>query len=363
MILGAYSLSNLAGNLVVGPVLDRRGPLWPLTASLAATSLVLAGYAAASSPEGLLGLRLLHGLVAAAIVPAVFMAAAGERAGRERPLGRMGALGATIGLAAVVGPPAAGVVSGRAGFPAVYLLLASLFAATALGMGAAGLAGRLGRGVPARTGGGVGPTLGSVLRSAGRRGLFHAWAGAGSLVFAVGSLALLLPLGLVDGAGERASLEAGKLLGIFSVAATVSMVVLARLRRRLSPAALLALSGGGLALMALSLAGIASPLGGAGGLLAFLLVLLGVGFGLAFPSLSAGIALRAPPEARGRGYALFYAAFSAGAFLGPASAGLLGAATGVLPLGYLPAVALAGGVGAACVGRGIRERGAGPASG
>lgn len=364
VILGMYSLSNLVGNLAVGPVLDRRGPVAPLVASLAVTALVLAGYSVATTPTWLLGLRALHGAAAAAIVPAVFVLATARGEGRGGSLGRMGALGATIGLAAMAGPPASGILARYAGFGAVYVSLAALFAAAALVAGL--LLGRWARasgsdpereagirgsvpGEPQAASGERPVSTGALMAAAARTGLLHTWAGAGALVFGVGSLALVLPLEMGSG-GTDGAMEAGKLLGIFSVAATVVMVLLARVRRSLEAPALLSLSGAGLSLMATALAAIA--LVPPGSVRAPLLVLLGTGFGLTFPTLAAGVSLRSPPWGRGRGYAVFYAAFSAGAFLGPSAAGMAAAWAG-LRAGYLPAVAVLGLVGAACLIRGL----------
>lgn len=361
VILGAYSLSNLAGNVLVGPILDRRGAGIPLVAGLAATSVVLAGYAVARSPEVLLGLRLLHGATAAAIVPAVFMLAGAGAPGRV--LGRMGALGAMIGVAAMAGPPLSGILASRKGIPAVYAILAGVFAmaalATVLAIGV--------RGAPLRRGRAARPPgpadrpearLAALLWQGHRSGLLHHWMGGAALVFAVSSLSLLLPLGLTAAAGERATLEAGRLLGVFSVAATVVMLSLSRLRRQLPPHALMALAGGGLMVMALTLGGLARSEPGAYGRAFLLLALMGVGYGTTFPSLAAGVALRAPEGAAGRAQALFYAFFSAGAFLGPAVAGWVSRGAPSPTVGYLPAGLVTAGAGALLVLRGARREAA-----
>jgi MFS transporter, DHA1 family, multidrug resistance protein len=371
IIVGAYSLTNLLGNLVVGRILDRRGTAGPLLVSVVLTACILAAYAVVASAGGLLALRLAHGATAAAIVPAVFVMAAAHSTAEGETLGRMSALGAAIGLAAVVAPPVAGVAASRAGFAAVYLLLAGLFVAMALlvwwrllsvrpgGLVAgtqsappqiARLTGQPGEELVAE---GSAGTLRAALRTARGRALPLVWAGAAALVFAVGSLALLLPLELAAQVGEAASRRAGILLGLFAFAAMVLMGALARVRRALSPQALLGLGGCGLLVMASALGGLVFAGMAAG---RPLMVLLGLGFGLAFPTLASSVALRSSPETRGRGYALFYAAFSAGALLGPVSAGLVARSAAQLAFGYLPAMGLAGAAGALCLVFATKER-------
>lgn len=391
VIVGAYSLSNLVGNVVAGPVLDRRGPMLPLVAGLAATSVVLAGYAVAATPGALLGVRILHGATAATIVPAVFMMAGQGPAGGM--VGRMGALGAMIGLAAMVGPPVSGIVASRSGIPTLYMGLSAIFAT---GAATAALVGwRNGTGRPRGRGGAggegpgqgaqedredarggsrregqvndrtgdpaavVGPTstkaatLAALAASGRHSGLLHHWLGGAALVFAVSALSLLLPLALSAREGERAMLVAGRLLGVFSVAATAVMLAQARLRRHLAPSTLALLGGGGLLAMAVALGGLAlaGPPSGVGA--ALFLALLGLGYGTTFPSLAAGVALRAPSGASGRAQALFYAFFSGGAFLGPILAGFASRTTP--GAGYLPALLVTAAVGSLLLRRGITE--------
>jgi MFS family permease len=352
LIVGAYSLSNLVGNVVAGPVLDRRGPIGPLVLGLAATAVVLAGYAIATTPMALLGVRILHGATAATIVPAVFvLAGQGSAAGM---VGRMGALGAMIGLAAMIGPPVSGIVASRSGIPTLYLGLSGIFAAGAVVTALVGGRGGVGQPRPTAAATLAAPaTLASLLRDGRRSGLLHQWMGGAALVFAVSALSLLLPLALAAREGERAMLVAGRLLGVFSVAATAVMLAQARLRRQLSPSTLALLGGGGLLAMALALGGLAlsGPPVGTGA--ALLLALLGLGYGTTFPSLAAGVTLRAPPGASGRAQALFYAFFSAGAFLGPLLAGV--ASRGAPGAGYLPALLVTAAVGGILVRRTVSE--------
>lgn len=196
-------------------------------------------------------------------------------------------------------------------------------------------------------------TLAALAASGRHSGLLHHWLGGAALVFAVSALSLLLPLALSAREGERAMLVAGRLLGVFSVAATAVMLAQARLRRHLAPSTLALLGGGGLLAMAVALGGLAlaGPPSGVGA--ALFLALLGLGYGTTFPSLAAGVALRAPSGASGRAQALFYAFFSGGAFLGPILAGFASRTTP--GAGYLPALLVTAAVGSLLLRRGITE--------
>src|SRR5690606_12699735 len=141
----------------------------------------------------------------------------------------MGALGAMIGLAAMVGPPVSGIVASRSGIPTLYLGLSGIFALGALTAALVGWrsgTSRLGgsRGEhpgedPAavrRPASGDAATLAPLVADSRRSGLLHHWSGGAALVFAVSALSLLLPLALTPREGERAMLVAGRLLGVFS---------------------------------------------------------------------------------------------------------------------------------------------------
>ena len=67
--VGAYSATNLVGNIGAGYFLDRFGRRLPITMGLALTALALVGYAFAANWEMLLAVRGLHGMAAAVLTP------------------------------------------------------------------------------------------------------------------------------------------------------------------------------------------------------------------------------------------------------------------------------------------------------
>ena len=78
LILGTYSLVNMVGNVIAGPIIDRRGRRVTIRFGMVVAGLSLAAYALVTAPWQLLVLRAFHGAGGAILVPAAF-AHAGDR--------------------------------------------------------------------------------------------------------------------------------------------------------------------------------------------------------------------------------------------------------------------------------------------
>ena len=117
IIVAAYSLTNLGGNITAGFLLDRLGRSVPVQAGLLLTALALLGYVFSSSPAHLLAARLVHGLSAAILAPGAF-AIIGDAATEGSRMRLMGRSSAPIAAAAVVGPLIAASLGSAAGYPA-----------------------------------------------------------------------------------------------------------------------------------------------------------------------------------------------------------------------------------------------------
>jgi DHA1 family multidrug resistance protein-like MFS transporter len=355
-ILAAYSATNLVGNLAVGPVLDRWAPLRLLPPALLLTAVVLVLFAHAGTPGQLLLLRAAHGLTAAAIVPAIFVHASRTRAGPGQ-FSRMSRLGAGIGVAALVAPPAAGVLAAQAGTAGVYRVLAALALA---GAGLSVLALSRAPASPPPAAGPVPPDAAPrASRLRGGRPLVPPGAllpsfGALALVAMMASVALLLPLQFGEAGVASPARAAGLRLGLFALAACAVMVGGARLRRDARGRHALLLAGAGLGILAAGAAALAAG-GAEAGTTA--LIAMGAGYGLAFPGLSAAVSSRTAESLRGRAFGAFHACFSAGAILGPLLAGTAAGRAG-LGAGYVPAILVAVAIGAACVAEPLRAFGA-----
>ncbi|MFM8999790.1 MAG: MFS transporter [Actinomycetota bacterium] len=326
--VAAYSLTNLAFDLIGGALVDRFGRRRTLVWSLAISPIALALYAAADSLGTLVALRVLHGAAGGMVTAAVFtvvgdIAPVGERG---RYVGRAGAL---IGLAAIVGPAFGGEASARAtgpdGFHTVFFVVAALLSV--------GLALTLGfvRETRAAV---VVPDAGrpSAWRDLLANPMLRAtYLGTIAYTFAVGTLAAFFAVDLQDAGYDRR--VSGLLLALFGLIAVLVMLWRRAARsvdeRGPVPATMLGLGclavSGVLLTLPISLATAAAAM-----------VVYGIGYGFVFPAVGGAVTLAAPAGERGRAYGLFNVAFDLGISIGPLAGGFAAADLGVGA--YVPAV-------------------------
>ncbi len=305
VIVGMYSATNLFGDLLAGPILDRWGRRRPILIGLGATLLAVLLYIPARDPWTLLAARAVHGFGAAVLATGAFTML-GDMARRDRRAQVMGRSGALIAVAAIVGPPVSGILRDRVGFGAVFLTVALVMLATFLAFL------RWGREAPEPV-----PVLREARRPAPsfislvtRHRLAAAYLGVLAFTVGLGTLVAHLPLALEAlGAGGSRS---GMTFGTYAVVALLAMlspiVRFSDERGRRMPMAL------GLFLMALGLmtVGLASSVGViVAGMAAF-----GLGFGLLFPSATALVVEGAAPAERGTAFGIFYAIYSFGVVIG-----------------------------------------------
>ncbi len=130
-VVGVYSLCNIIGNGIGGTAIDRWGWRKPMLMGLVGVSTVLYGYQLVDSTASLVVIRGLHGLAGGILIPAT-LASLSPGSGKlfASQHGRNVAFyGISIGLAALTGPPFAGLVSNYYSFQAAYLGIATLMTA------------------------------------------------------------------------------------------------------------------------------------------------------------------------------------------------------------------------------------------
>ncbi len=231
VILGAYSLVNMIGNVAAGPVIDRAGRRVTIAGGMLIAGAALAAYALVRTPGQLLLLRLAHGAGGALLIPAVF-AWMGDRA-RTGSVGRtMGYAGAAVAVAAMIGPAIGGIGRDLLGARPVFLGIGTLLCLTAVSTlfyvrDAAALrpaaeddrgAGRSAGPAPLRT---RKAAIAAVLAVLGNRHLRYAYWSVFGLTFAMGVLAYTFPLTM-----DRAGFSAGRTGAFFSVFAAAAILVL-----------------------------------------------------------------------------------------------------------------------------------------
>ncbi len=311
LIVAAYSLTNLFGNVVAGVFLDRWGRILPLQAGMLLTSVALFGYVVADSPMQLLLARAFHGLSAAILAPGAF-ALIGDLSSSANRVRVMGRSSASIALAAVVGPMSAGLISSAAGYRAPFLLTATLMLLVFLVFSLSPKSTW-----QARSDNAIDSPKEQEPRRANYALLIMSYAAALAMTVGTGALVAFLPPWLL--AQDQQEYLIGMLFALFSAVGMGVMasplVSLPMLKGRwISLAAGLSLIGLGLG----ALGAIPNMLGSIIGM-----TLFGCGFGLTYPRLIS-IVVDATSEAyRGRALGVFYAVYSLGVAIGSLSSGLL----------------------------------------
>lgn len=313
-IVGAYSATNLVGNIAAGAFLDKWGRRGPMLIGLIATALALVGYAFASSPEQLLGARAVHGFATAILAPGAF-AMLGDATPSGRRAGVMGVSGAFIAAAAVFGPLVAGVTKDSLGAEVVFVGGALLMVATA---------GVFWFWARETTTNGRNTTFQESItrgRDAGYRdlllnpSLLLASVAALGLTIGLGTLVTHLPLSL-EAQGESAS-RSGAAFTSFAIVALVLMASrVNRLSDRHGRLIFLAL---GLGIIAVSLFALATLPGFVGAVIG--MAIYGLGFGLLFPAATALVADAVGIRQRGMAFGIFYAVYSLGVVIGSGMSG------------------------------------------
>lgn len=330
-IVGVYSITNLPGNVVAGYILDRFGRRLPITLGLVATALSLAGYAVAFSAESLLIVRAIHGMAAAVLTPGAFamLGDSTETATRGRTMGRSAA---SIAVAAIVGPGAAGFIGEAVSYEAVFLLTAAIMAVTAVifVLGS--------RGVPAsdtetdamETEPVTPPTTNE--ESFRLSWLVVACLAAFSWTIGVGTFTTYVPLH-VEELGEPARF-AGIAFSLFAITALIMMAGVVGIRG--DRYGRLPIISAGLVLFSLGMI----LMGWMPELTMVMLGMgvIGLGFGLLLPTATALVADSSGPIRRGLAFGIFYAAYSLGVTIGATvSGGIAESADGVTGVPYLVA--------------------------
>jgi MFS family permease len=221
----------------------------------------------------------------------------------------MALYGVAYGMSGLIGPPLAGIVRDRLGYPAVFIGLSALMLTVALVAGAKVRGSRISS--PER------PASRIPWRSLLRVGLSVSFLAAFCWMFMMGTLLVFLPL-----IGEERGFTAarvGMLFGGFALAATlVQASPLGRLSDRWGRFPLIAL---GLALIAIALLALSvsyrwgQMMGG--------MAIYGLGFGFLFPAMSALLVDETTPLTRGKASGVFMAMISVGMIVGSGMAGLM----------------------------------------
>ena len=327
-LIGGFALAYGLGQLGAGPVGDALGKLRVTAVAIGLYAGTLVGAALVPDLGGLLAVRVMSGLVAAATIP-LMMAHIGDAVPYDRRQAVLGRFMTGMVMAQLLAGPISGVVGEWAGWRASFLVLGLLAAAIAVVFAVLiGPAWRVGGG--GRQALGLGGFLRVFGRPAGRR-LMLAAAGDGALLFggAFPFVASYLIEGFALSAAEAGLIAAGFGLGSLAYTRCAPWLV-----RRLGERGMVLWGGGGLAagLVAIALA----PAWWA-------VALAQVAMGLLFFMLHGVLQARATealPEARGTAVASFAMSLFLGQSLGAVIFGTLIATAGFGPSFLVAAVGI-----------------------
>ncbi len=311
IIVAAYSFTNLFGNLGAGYILDRWGRRTPMLLGMAITVIAVFSYSLVQTPEQMMAARAVHGIGAAVLAPGAF-SIIGDRTASDRWGRAMGLTGALIAVAALIGPPAAGILRDVWGANVVFYVDSAFILITLIAFL-----------IIARDGS---PTVlegesapHDATRDDTRRNpaLWSAYAAAFAITVGIGALVTHLPL-MLEEQGETAA-RSGYSFGIYAL---VAMLVMA------SPISRAGDRYGRFGPLMLGLVGIAIGLAllgvleGYGGVVAGMAV-FGLGYGLVFPAATALVASATGTDRRGMAFGVFYAVYSFGVVVGASGSGRL----------------------------------------
>ena len=310
IVVAAYSITNLFGNLGAGFVLDRWGRRGPIVLGLAITALAVLSYAFVRSPEQLLIARGIHGLGAAALTPGAF-SIIGDWVDSDQRGRAMGLAGAMIAIPAMIGPPVAGILRDAWGADSVFFLDAVVMGGTLLAFVVVTrqLPSKVSRSGASSDAGEVTMPMGRIMLSANATLL--------AVTVGVGVLVAHLPL-VLESQGESAA-RSGYSFAIFALVAILVMA---------SPIGGASDRFGRFIPLLVGLIGVAGGLALLGvsegyGLVAAGMAVFGLGYGLVFPAATALVTEAAGRARRGMAFGIFYAVYSLGVALGSAGSGRL----------------------------------------
>ena len=318
LIVGLYSITNTPANVLFGRLIDRIGDKLPLIGGLLGDALSMFLYSVCRLPVHLALVRAIHGTSGGLVGPATMSIVA--RYSRQTEKGKgMAVYGMSLAAATLVGYGLSGIVVSRLGYQALFLLGAVMLM---IGAGISLLLPRATkeRGMATETSPAGG--FNKVKDLLGRRGLTVAYCSIFAQYFTFGGVVTLLPL-YVKGLGMEA-LHIAMLMATFAVMFIIIQMPSGLLSDKIGrlPPTVIGLSLGIVSLLILPSV-VTLPL------LAGVMALYGIAYGILFPSISALVADHTIPEERGIATGIFHALLTAGVAIGAPVAGWVGEILGV----------------------------------
>ena len=318
LIIGLYSITNTPANILFGRLIDRIGYKLPLITGLIGDALSMFLYSMCRLPIHLALVRVFHGISGGLVGPAT-MSVTADYADRSQKGRVMSFYGMSLAAATLVGYGVSGFFASRLGYQALFLFGAAILA-TGVILSILLPGNRQQESMTAKT------SLGEIITKAKdlltRRGLTVAYGAIFAQYFTFGSVVTLLPL-YMKGLGMEV-FHVGMSLVTFAIMFIVIQLPSGALSDkvgRLKPT----FAGLSLGIVALILL----PSVGTFPLLAAVMALYGIAYGILFPSISALVADHTIPEERGMATGMFHALITAGVAVGAPVMGWAGETMGI----------------------------------
>ena len=306
-IVAVYSLTNMIGNILGGHWIDNFGRKKMLFTGMVFVFIILLFYPLAQTGWQLFLARFFHGLAGGVLIPAAF-AYIGDRSIEGSRGKTMAFTGASIGIAAIVGPAVGGVLAARASIETVFLLVSGLFFISSV----------------------IVAIFVKESFTTTEKGKFNfkeftplfkhpliilSSLSAFALMVSNGTLAFALPLNVEE--MNRTTETTGMLLSTFGIVALIVFLTpINRIYDKFSAIKLVAL---GLSLIGIGMIILSISASFTTNFLA--MVIYGLGFAFIFPSMNKIIADASSKTDRGKAYGVFYAFFSLGVVVGSSASG------------------------------------------
>lgn len=308
-IVAIYSLTNMIGNIVGGHFIDRFGRKQMLLLGVISVAIILLFYPLAQTGMQLLTIRFLHGLAGGVLIPAAF-AFIGDQTKKQTRGKTMAFTGASIGIAAILGPALGGAMAAQSKVEHVFIFVSILFVVTSV------LIIKYVKDTYTTTDRGK-ASLKKFFPILKNPFIMQASLAAFALMVSNGTLAFALPLKVED--ISLSSAVTGMLLSTFGITALIVFLTpINRIYDRFSPVVLV-LTGIGLISASLVVVNYMSNFWV--GFIA--MIVYGFGFALIFPSMNRMVADATTESNRGKAYGVFYAFFSLGVVAGSTCSGIV----------------------------------------
>ena len=308
-IVAIYSLTNMIGNIVGGHFIDRFGRKQMLLLGVISVAIILLFYPLAQTGMQLLTIRFLHGLAGGVLIPAAF-AFIGDQTKKQTRGKTMAFTGASIGIAAILGPALGGAMAAQSKVEHVFIFVSILFVVTSV------LIIKYVKDTYTTTDRGK-ASLKKFFPILKNPFIMQASLAAFALMVSNGTLAFALPLKVED--ISLSSAVTGMLLSTFGITALIVFLTpINRIYDRFSPVVLV-LTGIGLISASLVVVNYMSNFWV--GFIA--MIVYGFGFALIFPSMNRMVADATTESNRGKAYGVFYAFFSLGVVAGSTFSGIV----------------------------------------